>query len=314
MSHDRDLVDTIKTHFARKSSAQLQEIVQAHDQERWSPEAMTAAAEVLQDRVAGRAEEPQEPEEDPPPPPAPPDPYSLAFLALGLLGGLGGFLFYQVHRVDYTGGDDPDLPLPFGPKTAWLALDTRDTDAVAAALDLRRSRAATWAEGIEAAHQSSVFVTPPVADWTLAMGAALFPPDRAEDFVKPLLERLSRPFGDAHYFCTHRDIGLHIWARARQGRLVRGYGWLGEKSLTLWDEGAPTREERGLGFGCRDGLYPAAGQGQHEEARCPDEAGLMQLACLWSIDPTSLNVQVKEPTMGILGELAWAEGRVSPCG
>src|SRR5437879_11016934 len=119
---------------------------------------------------------------------------------------------------------------------AWLALDTTDSEAVATALGLRDARAATGAEGIGAAYQSSVFVTPPVADWTLAAGTALFPPDRAEAFVKPLMERLSRQFGDAQYFCTHREVELHVWARARQGRLVRGYGWLGERGLTLWDE------------------------------------------------------------------------------
>src|SRR5947199_331590 len=142
MSHDRLLIDTIKARFARKSSAQLREIVQANDQARWSPEAMVAADEVLQDRTAGRAEEPP---------------------------------------------------------------------------------------GTEAAYQSSVLVTPPLADWTLAVGTALFPPGRAEAFVKPLLERLSGQFGEAQYFCTHRDVELHVWARATQGRLVRGYGWLGEK-------------------------------------------------------------------------------------
>src|SRR4051794_10895904 len=103
MSHDRNLLDTIKTHFARKSSAQLQEIVQADNRARWSPEAIAAADEVLQDRGAGRAQEPQVAEEEPPPPPPPPDPYSLAFLALGLFGGLSGFLLVPVRRVDYAG-------------------------------------------------------------------------------------------------------------------------------------------------------------------------------------------------------------------
>src|SRR5262249_32757016 len=88
MNPDPNLIDAIKTHFARKSSAQLQEIVQANDPERWSPEAVAAAGEVLLDRMAGRASEPEVAEEERPPPPPPPDPYSLAFLALGALAGL----------------------------------------------------------------------------------------------------------------------------------------------------------------------------------------------------------------------------------
>jgi hypothetical protein len=207
--------------------------------------------------------------------------------------------------------DNPDLPVPFGPKMAWLALDTTDTEAVAAALGLRGGRAVNWVEGIEAAYQASVFVTPPLADWTLAVGSTLFPPDRAEVFVKPLLERLSRQFGEAQYFCTHQDIELHLWARARQGRLVRGYGWLGEQSLTLWNEGRPTQEERDLGFRFVDGRSPAVEQAQQQNVTLPDEGGVMLLASLWSIDPTTLNEQFKEPLTGLLGQVAWADSRNS---
>jgi hypothetical protein len=287
MRHDPHLIDTIKSHFARKSSAQLQEIVQAEDKDRWSPEAIAAAGEVLQDRMARRAQEPQVAEEEPAPPPYHYEPEEIALGALaGLLTGYLVIPYYKRVEVEH-----PDLPVPFGPKTAWLALETTDTEAVATALELREAQETTWAEGIDAAQQASVFVTPPLGEWTLAVGAALFPPDRAESFVKPLLERLSRQFDDAQYFCTHRDIELHIWARARKGRLVRGYGWLGERGFTLWDEGGMTNEERDLGF--------------------PNEAGVMQLAYLWSIDPTTLDEQFKEPVMGLVGNVAWAESRTS---
>jgi hypothetical protein len=304
MSLDRHLIDTIKEHFGRKSSAQLQEIAQSNDHERWSPEAVAAAQQVLRDRLAGRVQEPQVPEEEPLPPPlSVPDPYSLGFLALGLLGGLGGLAIIPVYRPDYSGGTDPDLPLPFGSKMAWLALDTTDTQAVAAALDLHGTRDATWAEGLGAAYKTSIFITPPLADWTLVAGMALFPPDRVEPFVKPILEQLSRHFGDAQYFGTHQDVGLHVWARARQGRLVRGYGWLGEKGLTIWDEGRQTREEQNLEFQFIDGRSPAG--------TSPDEDCVMQLANLWSIDPTSLNEDFKEPMMGLVGTVAWIERRTN---
>jgi hypothetical protein len=173
-----------------------------------------------------------------------------------------------------------------------------------------------------------VFVTPPLADWTLAVSTALFPPDRAEVFVKPLLERLSRRFRDVQYFCTHRDVELSVWGRAKQGRLVRGYGWLGEKGLTLWNEGTPTKEERDLGFRFSDGQSPTGTQGPsvnvtsaallrgmqsaptrpvdpdpNKIVTLPNESGVMQLACLWSIDPTTLNEEFKEPLMGLLGKL-----------
>jgi hypothetical protein len=316
MSLDRQLIDTIKMHFDRKSSAQLQEIVEATNQDRWSSEAIAAADEVLLERMAGSTEEPLVAEEELPPPPRHPDPFSLALIVgLASLGGAwNAAVRAYVHPDSYIRGRQPsnvDEPVPFGPKMAWLALDTTDTEAVATAMGLREARAATWAEGIDAAYQSSVFVTPPLADWTLAVGAALFPPDRADAFVKPLLERLSRQFGDAQYFCTHRDVELHVWARARQGQLVRAYGWLGEKSLTLWDEGAPTKEERDLGFRFSDGRSPAAEQAQNKEAMLPGEEDVMLLASYWSIDPTTLDEQFKEPLMGLLGNVVWGEGRPS---
>jgi hypothetical protein len=333
MRPDPDLVDTIKAHFARKSAAQLQEIVQSGDQGRWSPEAIAAAGEVLQDRLAGRALEPLEAEEEPPPPPHyDPDHFALA-VALGGLGALvTGYLVIPYFRLQ-DAGEAPDLPVPFGPKAAWLALDTTAAEAVAAALGLREARAMRWAEGIAAAYQASVFVTPPLGDWTLAVSTALFPPDRADAFVTPLLERLSRQFGDAQYFCTHQDVGLHVWARARQGRLVRGYGWLGQRGVTLWDEGAQTREERDLGFRFLNpssicelpkealkeqrgrGLDitrrppPGGKQGEEEAPKdllVPDEDCVMQLASLWSIDPTSLSADYQEPATGLLGDLPGA--------
>lgn len=294
MTQDRHLIDTIKAYFARKSSVQLEEILQANDQERWSPEARVAAGEVLQDRLAGRAQEPLVPEEDLPPPPVPVDPFKLGFLALGALSGLSGFTVLPVYRVNYEGSPEPDLPVPFGPKLAWLALDTPDTEAVAAALGLQETRAATWAEGIEAASQGPVFITPPLGDWVLAVGTSLFPPERAEVFVKPILERLSSQFGDAQYFGTHQNVELHLWARARQGKLVRGYGWLGQQGLTLWNEGAPTRQERALGFSFLDSQSPTG--------PFPDENCVMQLAGLWSIDPTTLDEEFQEPVMGLLGK------------
>lgn len=307
MNHNRELIDTIKLNFARKSSAQLQEIVQSNDPEHWSPEAVAAADEVLQDRAAGRAQEPEAPEEELPPPVH----YEPEDVALSVLFGLAtGHVIVPYYQVEDGGDPGPGLPLPFGPKTAWLALDTTDTAAVATALGLRGVREATWAEGIDAAYQSSVFVTPPLADWTLAVGTALVPPDRVEAFVKPLLERLSGLFGDAQYFCTHRDVELHIWARARLGQLVRGYGWLGQKGLTLWDEGRPTKEERDLGFGAVAARSAAIQQAPNTEATLPDEEGVMRLASFWSIDPTSLDEQFEEPVMGLLGEVPRTDSRI----
>src|ERR1051326_7612147 len=296
MRLDRGLVDAIKTRFGLKSSAQLREIAQATNQESWSLKAIAAADEVLQERLAGRAKEPlvAEPEL------APPEyHYEPGQVALGVLGGLlSGYLAIPYYRRVSA----PDVPLPFDPRVAWLALDTCDTDAVARALDLHDVQPATWSKGVEAAYQSSVFVTPPVGDWTLAVSTALFPRGSLPELVKPLLERLSQQFAEAQYFCTQRDIELHAWARARRGRLVRGYGWLGQSNLTLWDQGTQTEAERELGFDFKNQQSQPSEQSETPSLIRPDESAVMQLASIWSVDPTTLDEQFGEPLMGLLGE------------
>lgn len=316
MGIDRHLIDTIKTHFANTSSAQLQELLRAKDPNRWSAEAIAAAGEVLQDRALGRAVEPPDVEEEPPASSTSDwdDDIRILCLGLNLIGAPFGLDIFPVYERSSCAdnADDAgdavvgDTPVPFGPKTAWLALRTSDTAGVARALGLQKLRTATWAEGIGAAYQeASVFVTPPLGDWTVAVGMALLPPEQVASFVKPLLELLSRRFGNAQYFCTHRDVELHLWAAARKGQLIRGYGWLGQERRILWDEGEPTKHERYLGVPLRDGGTTLIGEDGDEGPTAPDESYVMQLACLWSINPTTLDNEFKEPVMGLLGDADW---------
>jgi hypothetical protein len=200
---------------------------------------------------------------------------------------------------------EPDLPQSFGYKVAWLALRTIDTRAAVEALGLRDIRPANWGGGISQAYESAVFVTPPLSDWTLAVGVTLFPSGEPAQVVKPLLERLSRCFGEAHYFATHRVVESHTWARAVHGRLVRGYGWVGDRGETVWDEGEQTPEERDLGFRFFDERSPEASQEDYwarQDLRFPDEECVMRLAGAWSLDPTALEQLFRVPGLGVLGK------------
>ena len=306
MSLDRAQIGIIKEHFARKSSAQLQEILRANDRARWSEETFVAAQELLVDREAGRAHEPGVPESELPPPSGRPIEYQVAKAGLIVLTGLWGRFLIPIDGTYDEDAVAKDMPVPFGSKIAWLALDTTDTEAVASALGLQEARTATWKEGIDAAYRSAVFVTPPVGQWTLAVSSALLPPELAEPYVKPLLEQLSRQFRHAQYFCSHRVVELHLWARARAGHLTRGFGWLGETKRVIWDEGHFTPEERELGFQFSGGAAAASEDQAAKAPNVPDENCVMQLAYLWSIDPTALNEQYKEPVMGVLGNFAKA--------
>ena len=300
MSDNRQLVDAIKTRFARRSTAQLELVAGGTQPQRWSAEAVTAARETLAERRSGDAQEPETPEEDE----LPEYHYEPDDLALGVLSGLlTGHLEVPYHqRVEV-----PDYPVPFGHKMAWLVLATTDTRAVATALRLQGGREATWGDGVEAAHRGSVFITPPVGDWTLVVGTPLFQmPERTAAVLKPLLERLGRQFDDAQYLCNHLDADLYVWARAQRGTLVRGYGWLGAQSRTLWDEGAPTDEERDLGFQFASAEPPKVNPGDGSDPLPFAEDNLFQLATYWSIDPTSLDVEYHEPQSGLLGRISLA--------
>src|SRR5262249_58945392 len=143
MNHDRELIDTIKENFARKSSAQLIEILNSNDHDRWSPEAFVAAREILSDRDLGKSQDPLMGEAELPPPPH----YDLGLVALGALGGLAtSFLVIPGPTIEGA-PPDPYRAFPFGPNIAWLALDTTDTQAVAAALRLQNVSAAACGAG-----------------------------------------------------------------------------------------------------------------------------------------------------------------------
>jgi hypothetical protein len=300
MSRDRQLIDAIKTHFTRRSMAQLQAIARGDAGDRWSPEAVMAAGEVIRDRLAGHAQEPPTPAEDDEPPEFHYEPEQVA---LGVLAGLmtGYLVVPHYRRVEVP---DLDLPVPFGPRMAWLAVDAADTDAVAKALGLWKPPPATWRDGIEAAHHGSVFITPPVGDWTLVVGSPLFvAPDRTATAVRSLLERFGRHFPDVQYFCNHPDVRLYAWARATEGRLVRGYGWLGAQSRILWEEGTPTPHEDGLGFRFAAGQPPRVDPNDGGDPTPFSEDGLFQLASCWSVDPTTLDCEFLEPMPGLLGKI-----------
>lgn len=301
MTPDRQLVDTIKTRFARKSSAQLQAISQTEEHDRWSPEALVAAEEVLRDRRAGLAQEPAVPDDEEHPPEFH---YDVEQVAVGALASLftGHLVIPYTRRVDQM--EAPDLPVPFGQTMAWLAMSTTDTEAAAKALGLRNFTPASWGDGIEAAHQGSVFVTPPVGDWTLAVGTPLFQtPDGTATAVPTLLEKLGRQFEDVQFYCNHPEVELFVWGRASGETVVRGFGWLGAQQRVLWDVGTPTDEEQELGFRFAAGHPPRIEAGEAGELTPFTAESLFQLACYWSIDPMTLDVEFQEPVPGLLGKL-----------
>ena len=72
----------------------------------------------------------------------------------------------------------PDRPASFGYKMAWLAIRSRNTDAVLDALNLTSAVRCNWKSGIGTVYDhhlgnDHIFVSPPVNGWTFVVGLAL---------------------------------------------------------------------------------------------------------------------------------------------
>ena len=145
----------------------------------------------------------------------------------------------QSGNLDKGVAVEPDDPVPFGYKCAWLAIQSEDPAAVVDALKLLQVRKCSWKLGIEAAYQHEVFVGPPVRGWVLVASSSL--PDISEkgreDRLSSLVRALGKDFPEVQYFGTHRVVEYHGWLRATKGEIVRRYDHLGERGETLCNEG-----------------------------------------------------------------------------
>jgi len=184
----------------------------------------------------------------------------------------------------------------FGYKTAWIAAHTQDGVRLCGALGLRNTVPCAAEVGIAAACSSSrkAFVAPPVQGWSLCVANGFFqvadsrPPEFGE-----LAARLSAELEcEVQFFASHRVVEAHAWARARAGKLVRAYLYVGEQGEKVVDVGAPTAEERELGFAFFDPSSPDANTNTYwgrEDLQYPDEEHVVLLAGRWSVNPVDLN-------------------------
>lgn len=184
---------------------------------------------------------------------------------------------------------------------AWLAARCAP-EVLLPQMGLRRVRACTWEDGLSG--KSSLFVTPRLGDWTLALG--LPHPDPESDAVSdPLLlfvESLSQRCGRVGYFCSDPGAGLAAWALAEEGTIARAYAYLGEIATTLWRLGLRTAEERALpeffDSGAEEADDPA--YWQRSDLVYPEAEHVLAMARGWTLDPVSLS---GPPSAGWCGEL-----------
>jgi hypothetical protein len=235
----------------------------------------------------------------------------------------------------------PDAPKGFGFKVSWFAIKASDPAPVIDALELGEATPANWSSGLAAVYGDDpwVFASPPVSGWVLVVGSSLpYPTDETHHDIgrrfDVLFSRLMHRFDDVHFFGSHRVVDFVAWARAVKGKSTRAFAWCGSEGAVLANAGEQTPEEAKLGFVNLSGLSPSDAtdkifaieeeQGTEEdkfvanglsprEARAKvrqngrggfhSETDVVELAALWSIDPTRLDDQDRPLSLGLAARL-----------
>jgi hypothetical protein len=184
-----------------------------------------------------------------------------------------------------------------------------------------------------------IFMSPPVNGWILAVSSSLLYPtiETHHDIGKrfdALFSRLMERFDDVQFFGSHRVSDFVAWARAVKGKPMRVFAWSGCNGEVLANVGERTPEEAKLGIINLTGLSPSdavdkifkiVGEQQDEAdalvasglsrrealARVrqngrggfPDETDVIELAALWSLDPSRLGEQDHPVDLGLAARL-----------
>jgi len=193
--------------------------------------------------------------------------------------------------------------------------------------------------GVSQKSEPWVFTSPPVNGWVLVVGFWLPYPaaptgPQAEIGKKfdVLFSRLMKRFDDVQFFGSYRVVDFVAWARARNGKSGRVFAYADGEVFA--NAGEQTPEEAKLRFAnltglsppnARDKIFKIAEEQEAEqnalvargltprEARArvrqngrdatPDEKDVVELAALWSVDPTQLANQGHPPGVGLAARL-----------
>lgn len=191
-----------------------------------------------------------------------------------------------------------DAPRAFGRDACWLAVSTRDAEAVAQLLGVRTRLPANWQAGLAEVAAGGVFVSAPVDGVVFVVGRALLGSDAIEQGLVPRLEQLSRRCGRVAWFCADGERDVYGWALADQGQVQRGYAW-SEDGGTVWWHGDVTESERALGCFVDD----PRDRSDDDEKWWPDRRIVHALAAAWSVDPDRLDAEGCVGPLGSVGRL-----------
>lgn len=244
---------------------------------------------------------------------------TIALLTIGTIAFAALVLMPRLREERLIFSVVPDLPVPFGYKMSWLALQTEDAAKVVEVLGLGDVIRCNWQSGIGTVYdaelgQARVFVTPPVQGWTFVIGLPLpHPVGRGfADKCTLFLTDLGRHFPDVQYYFTYPLIDVFAWVRIRDGRLVRAFA-IGDEGI-LWNKGRTTREEKALGLKLFElrGVKARKGDAGGEMILYPTEDHVMRVAKGWSMDPTAIGAVPAKAALGYVAQspITWRPERL----
>jgi hypothetical protein len=246
----------------------------------------------------------------------------LLILLLGVVMGIGvlGFVLvlYSLRRgrwgdgkgffaAESSPGERRSAAALLGLPTRWLAVRSGNPYVVQAALGLHKPTPCSWEEGLTAASEHKLFISPPVNGWVLVIGSGLPDPSEDVDRCFRFVLEVTRKLGQVQFFSFNRVVNYHAWVQADQGRIIRAYAWAGK---TLWNQGPLTRAEADLGIVCYD--YAEAPRKQSFSYSDPLAANTEKvplLAARWSLDPAAIDTRTLKQSHGITGRLSRSRAR-----
>lgn len=190
----------------------------------------------------------------------------------------------EKQNAAQTGIETPDTPISFGMKISWFAIKADSPEIVMDRLGCTKRKVSNWKNAFDNMFKTGqVFVTPSFDGWVLVLNYDN--PANYNDM--DCLKRIAARFEEMQYYVSSRISDLYCWVKFCDGRLVRGYYYLGERGEALWNEGELTAQEQELGLT----MLPKSdiGEDWDDEAwdniTFPDEDSVLGIAAAWSTDP-----------------------------